>query len=181
MGRLTLCASPCNGAPLNVANQGPFRRRIEMAAIPVSTSLKWEILVTKRQGLNRDLPPGKEQWMWVPTSAALIYGKRDAVLVDVFLAIEQARVAVEWIAASGREPDHHLYHLRPRRSFLWHRCALLDRFPNAKAVATFSRSRPANVARIRREFLERTLSRPESGAPGAPRGTPGEGDRPRRR
>jgi hypothetical protein len=23
--------------------------------------LKWDALVTKRQGLNRDLPPGKEQ------------------------------------------------------------------------------------------------------------------------
>jgi hypothetical protein len=27
--------------------------------------LKSDALMTKRQGLNRDLPPGKEQWMWV--------------------------------------------------------------------------------------------------------------------
>jgi hypothetical protein len=56
-----------------------------MATTPVSTSLKWDVLVTKRQGLNRDLPPGKEKWMWVPTSATLIHGERDAVLVDAFL------------------------------------------------------------------------------------------------
>jgi hypothetical protein len=29
--------------------------------------------------------------MWVPTSAILIYGQRDAVLVDAFLTVEQAR------------------------------------------------------------------------------------------
>lgn len=94
-----------------------------MATTPVSTSLKWEVRVTKRQGLNRDLPPGKEQWMWVPTSATLIYGKRDAVLVDAFLTIDQARRSgVD--RSKWQEPDHHLYHPRPRRSFLWHRCSL---------------------------------------------------------
>src|SRR4029077_8373180 len=36
-----------------------------MATSPVRTSLKWDVLVTKRQGLNRDLPPGREKWMWV--------------------------------------------------------------------------------------------------------------------
>jgi hypothetical protein len=38
--------------------------------------LNWDVFVTKCQGLTRDLPPGKEQWMWVPTSATLIYGQR---------------------------------------------------------------------------------------------------------
>lgn len=41
-----------------------------------STPLQWEVLVTKRQGLTRDLPPDKEQWLWVPTSATLIYSRR---------------------------------------------------------------------------------------------------------
>ena len=45
--------------------------------MPVTTvrpTLKWDVLVTNRQGLIRDLPPGKEQWTWVPTSATLIIG-----------------------------------------------------------------------------------------------------------
>jgi len=37
----------------------------------------------KTQGLNRNLPPGKEQSISVPTSATLIYGKRKAVLVPL--------------------------------------------------------------------------------------------------
>ncbi len=73
-----------------------------MPSTTVSPTLKWDVLVTKRQGLNRDLPPGKEEWMWVPTSATLIYGERDAVLVDAFLTVEQAHAAVEWVAASGK-------------------------------------------------------------------------------
>ncbi len=60
-----------------------------------ATPLKWDVFVIKRQGLTRDLPPGKEQWMWVPTSATLIYGKRDAVLVDALLTVEQAHALVQ--------------------------------------------------------------------------------------
>ena len=64
--------------------------------------LKWDVFVAKRQGVTRDLPPGKEQWMWVPTSATLIYGRRDAVLVDALLTVEQTQALVEWVAASGK-------------------------------------------------------------------------------
>jgi len=32
------------------------------------------MFVSKRQGLSRDLPPGKEPWTWLAGSATLIYG-----------------------------------------------------------------------------------------------------------
>src|ERR1700726_447953 len=105
--------------------------------MPTTTSatLKWDVLVTNRQGITRDLPPGKEQWAWVPTSATLIFGQRDAVLVDAFLTIEQAAALVEWVAASGKNlttiyipPGHgdHFFGIG----------AVLNRFPKAGAVAT---------------------------------------------
>ena len=75
-----------------------------MSATTARADLNWDVLVTNRQGLTRDLPPGKEQWTWVPTSATLIFGQRDAVLVDAFLTIEQAAVLVEWVAANGKLP-----------------------------------------------------------------------------
>ena len=56
----------------------------------------------KPPSLIRDLPPGKEQWTWVPTSATLIFGQRDAVLVGAFLTVEQAAALVEWVAGSGK-------------------------------------------------------------------------------
>jgi len=53
--------------------------------------IEWDVFITKRQpSAGRDLPPGREQWMWVPSSATLISGERDAVLVDTFLTVEQS-------------------------------------------------------------------------------------------
>src|ERR1700684_1193628 len=101
----------------------------------VSPTLKWDVLVTNRQGLVRDLPPGKEQWAWVPTSATLIFGQRDAVLVDAFLTIEQAAAQVEWVAASGKNLTT-IYVTHGHGDHFFGLGALLDRFPNAKAVAT---------------------------------------------
>ena len=117
-----------------------------MATAPVSTSLKWDVLVTKREGLNRDLPPGKEQWMWVPTSATLIYGERDAVLVDAFLTVEQASAMVEWVAASGKNLTT-IYITHGHGDHFFGIGALLDRFPNAKAVAT------PNVLKVMRQQM----------------------------
>jgi glyoxylase-like metal-dependent hydrolase (beta-lactamase superfamily II) len=106
-----------------------------MATATVGTSLKWDVLVTKRQGLNRDLPPGKEQWMWVPTSATLIYGRRDAVLVDAFLTVEQAHALVDWVAASGKNLTT-IYVTHGHGDHFFGAGALLDRFPKARLVAT---------------------------------------------
>ena len=97
--------------------------------------LKWDVLVTKRQGLTRDLPPGKEQWMWVPTSATLIYGERDAVLVDAFLTVEQAHTLVEWVAASGKNLTT-IYVTHGHGDHFFGIGALQTCFPSARAVAT---------------------------------------------
>ena len=47
--------------------------------------LQWSVFISKRPGLNRELPPGYESLAWVPNSSTLIHGERDAVLVDTFL------------------------------------------------------------------------------------------------
>ena len=115
-----------------------------MPATTVSPTLKWDVLVTNRQGLVRDLPPGKEQWTWVPTSATLISGQRDAV-VDAFLTIEQAATLVEWVAASGKNLTT-IYITHGHGDHCFGIGALLNRFPNARAVAT-----PAVVESMRRQ------------------------------
>jgi glyoxylase-like metal-dependent hydrolase (beta-lactamase superfamily II) len=101
----------------------------------VSPTLKWDVLVTNRQGLVRDLPPGKEQWAWVPTSATLIFGQRDAVLVDAFLTIEQAATLIEWVAASGKNLTT-IYVTHGHGDHFFGIGMLLNRFPKARAVAT---------------------------------------------
>ena len=66
------------------------------------TDLHWDVLTIKRPGLTRELPPGKEQLMWVANSSTLIYGERDAILVDTFLTTEQSKTLLGWVVARGK-------------------------------------------------------------------------------
>ena len=65
-------------------------------------SLKYKVFTVTRPGLNRDVPPGKESLLWVANSATLIYGERDAVLVDTFMTVEQSSGLADAIVASGK-------------------------------------------------------------------------------
>jgi len=66
-------------------------------------SLKWDVLVTPGiPAAASDLPPGTKQGMWSPISSTLIHGKRDAVLVDAFITVEQAGALVDWVEARGK-------------------------------------------------------------------------------
>jgi hypothetical protein len=63
-------------------------------------SLNWEVLVTPGiPAVTSDLAPGTKQSMWSPISSTLISGKRDAILVDTFITVEQADILVDWVAA----------------------------------------------------------------------------------
>src|SRR5713101_9363979 len=98
--------------------------------------IEWDVLITKRQpSAGRDLPPGKEQWMWVPSSATLISGERDAVLVDTFLTVERSIALVNWVAQSGKNLTT-IYVTHGHGDHFFAIGSLLDRFPNARAVAT---------------------------------------------
>src|SRR6202163_2681800 len=123
-----------------------------MPTTTASATLKWDVLVTNRQGITRDLPPGKEQWTWVPTSATLIFGQRDAVLVDAFLTVEQAAALVEWVAASGKNLIT-IYVTHGHGDHVFGIGALLNRFPKARAVAT-----PDVVESMRRQISPEYVS-----------------------
>jgi glyoxylase-like metal-dependent hydrolase (beta-lactamase superfamily II) len=123
-----------------------------MPTTTISAALQWDVLVTTRQGLVRDLPPGKEQWTWVPTSATLIFGQRDAVLVDAFLTTEQAAALVEWVAASGKNLTT-IYVTHGHGDHFFGIGALLNRFPKARAVAT-----PDVVESMRRQASQEFVS-----------------------
>jgi len=98
-------------------------------------ALNWDVFVTPGvPTVTSDLAPGTKQLMWSPISSTLICGKRDAVLVDTFITIEQADILVDWVAASGKNLTT-IYVTHGHGDHFFGIGALLDRFPNARAVA----------------------------------------------
>jgi glyoxylase-like metal-dependent hydrolase (beta-lactamase superfamily II) len=105
------------------------------AAASTGNDLQWEVLTIKRPGLTRDLPPGKEDLMWVANSSTLIYGKRDAVLVDTFLTTKQSRTLLDRVVASGKNLIA-IYITHGHGDHFFGLASLLERFPRARALAT---------------------------------------------
>jgi glyoxylase-like metal-dependent hydrolase (beta-lactamase superfamily II) len=98
--------------------------------------LNWDVLVTPGiPVVTSDVPPGMKQRMFSPISSTLIYGKRDAVLVDTFLTVKQSHDLVNWVAASGKNLTT-IYITHGHNDHWFGIGALLSRFPNATAVAT---------------------------------------------
>src|SRR6516162_3311049 len=116
------------------------------------SSLKYKVFTVTRPGLNRDVPPGKESLSWVANSATLIYGARDAVLVDTFLTVEQCNSLADAIVASGKTLKA-IYVTHAHGDHFFGIKVLQDRFPNVKALAT-----PEVVARMKLQITPEKLN-----------------------
>ncbi len=101
-----------------------------------SSPLNWDVFVTPGIPIaTNDLPPGVKQAMFQAIASTLIYGKQDAVLVDTFMTVKQVDALVDWVAASGKNLTT-IYITHGHGDHWFGIGALLERFPNARAVAT---------------------------------------------
>jgi glyoxylase-like metal-dependent hydrolase (beta-lactamase superfamily II) len=100
-----------------------------------NTRLKWDVFVTPSiPVVTTDFAPGEHERPWPPISSTLIYGARDAVLVDSFITVEQARAQADWIATKGKNLTT-IYATHGHGDHFFGVSLLLDRFPKARFVA----------------------------------------------
>src|SRR6185295_4748250 len=113
---------------------GPIRNgRTNTAEDPV---LKWEVFVTPAiPVVTPDRPAGVRDTYFQAMASTLIYGQRDAVLVDAFMTTEQSTALADWIASKNKNLTT-IYITHGHGDHWFGVGAILERFPNARVVAT---------------------------------------------
>jgi glyoxylase-like metal-dependent hydrolase (beta-lactamase superfamily II) len=102
----------------------------------MSVQLNWKIFVTPGVAtVSDDFPPGETVRMWSPTSSILIYGERDAILVDTLTTTAQANALADWVEKSGKNLTT-IYATHGHGDHFFGNGILLERFRGARAVAT---------------------------------------------
>jgi len=103
-----------------------------------NTHLKWDVFVTPSiPVVTTDFAPGEQERPWPPISSTLIYDSRDAVVVDSFITLKQARAQADWIGSTGKNLTT-IYATRGHGDHFFGASVLLERFPNARFVAASS-------------------------------------------
>ena len=98
--------------------------------------LNWDVFVTPGIPIvTRDLPSGVKAAYFQAMASTLIYGMRDAVLVDTFMTVKQANALADWIAAKGKNLTT-IYITHGHGDHWFGIGTLQERFPNARAIAT---------------------------------------------
>src|ERR1700730_12056617 len=115
-------------------------------------SLRWDVfLAPSIPAITSDLPPGEKQRPWPPISSTLISGKRDAVLVDTPITVEQARALTNWVVASGKNLTT-IYATHGHGDHFFGTSTVLERFPGARFVA-----RPEVIQVMRQQASQESL------------------------
>jgi glyoxylase-like metal-dependent hydrolase (beta-lactamase superfamily II) len=100
------------------------------------SSLNWDVFISPGIPIVvNHLPPGTKEAFWQPTSSTLIYGNRDAVLVDVPTTWQQGDTLGLWVKDSGKNLTT-IYITHGHGDHFLGLVATLRRFPNTKVVAT---------------------------------------------
>jgi len=121
-----------------MASQMPYRlRRSSRQKGKCMPEPNWKLLTKKRNSSTQGIPPGKEDLAWVTNTVTLVYGERDAILVDTFLSGQHSKELVDWVVESGKNLTT-IYVTHAHGDHFFGLKLLLDRFPNARAFATAS-------------------------------------------
>ncbi len=112
---------------------------------PEKAPLNWDVFVPPGIPIvTPDRPAEIQQTYFQAMAATLIYGVRDAVLVDTFMTAKQANALADWVAAKGKNLTT-IYITHGHGDHWFGIATLLERFPTARALAT------PNVVRVMRQ------------------------------
>jgi glyoxylase-like metal-dependent hydrolase (beta-lactamase superfamily II) len=102
----------------------------------MTNRLQWEVFVSAQiPVVTSDLPPGASEMKWSPISSTLISGKRDAVLVDTAITIDQNQKIVDWIAESSKNLTA-IYATHGHGDHFFGVNTIQKKFPKARFVTT---------------------------------------------
>src|SRR5215475_11454140 len=76
---------------------------VQRATEAIPAVLNWDVFVTPGIPIvTGDKPPGVRETYFQAMASTLIYGRRDAILVDAFMTAEQATALADRVAATGK-------------------------------------------------------------------------------
>ena len=105
--------------------------------------LSYDVFVAPSKPFAAPPPQFGDPQAWDPVTSTLIFGARDAVLVDTLETVPEATALADWIALHQRRLTT-IYITHGHSDHFLGLPVLLDRFPDARAVAT-----AATVERMR--------------------------------
>jgi glyoxylase-like metal-dependent hydrolase (beta-lactamase superfamily II) len=114
--------------------------------------LNYSVFVSQiRPIVIADLPPDIRQRTWSPISATLIYGERDAVLVDPLMTVEDGHALAEWVAGTGKNLIA-IYSTHGHGDHFFGAGVVRRHFPSARFLAT-----PAVIRKMRQQASPESL------------------------
>ena len=119
-----------------MSRTGTNPARTANAQVNPKPALGWEVFVTAGIPIvTPDRPPGVRETYFQAMAATLVYGARDAVLVDAFMTVKQANALADCIASKNKNLTS-VYITQGHGDHWFGVGTVLERFPNARAVAT---------------------------------------------
>jgi len=126
-----------------------------------SAPLQWDVFVTPAIPIAvRDRPADVRETYFQATASTLIYGERDALLVDAFMTVEQAKALADWVASKNRNLTT-IYITHGHGDHWFGVGTILERFPHARVVAT-----PSTIQVMRGNASPQGLATWGAGFPG---------------
>jgi glyoxylase-like metal-dependent hydrolase (beta-lactamase superfamily II) len=123
-----------------------------LSAVPSLPPLGVNVFTAPEKAVVGERPrPFGPPLAWDPTTSTLIFGERDAVLVDALTTVAEATALADWVALHHRKLTT-IYITHGHFDHYFGLAVLLARFPQARAIAT-----PKSV-QLMRERLDGSLA-----------------------